>query len=353
MLSGDVERLTGSGDTDQGEFEQRIGLSDSQRFCPFAPGEHCAGPAHLPLCFTTEERTHRVEQRTLRIEICCIDIGGKRDNVLGHDDRVPVGGPTLEDHPRPVLGCCVEQCRVERVERGDNGVEHIHRCDGPARLDERGELDLQIESGADREHRTIHRGLGSTTAADQTLGLEPGQRFTNRRPRRREVGSELRFAGKGRRVPGRRLPDVSKPVDQGPLGVHGRDRTRRSSFHPGGAPAPLESRCSTRHTCALPVSDTENKDVDVVALDERIADPLLVTLTHNGSSNFQVSLLDANGERVESLANAFGQWTGTLPVNLRVGDSFAFIEINADGAWEITLDEITTAPTLATEPGST
>jgi hypothetical protein len=91
---------------------------------------------------------------------------------------------------------------------------------------------------------------------------------------------------------------------------------------------------------------------DVVALDDPIADPLLVTLTHSGSSNFQVSLLDANGERVESLANEIGQWAGTLPVNLRVGDSFAFIEINADGPWEITFDEITSAPTLATDAGS-
>lgn len=91
---------------------------------------------------------------------------------------------------------------------------------------------------------------------------------------------------------------------------------------------------------------------DVVALDDPITDPLLVTLTHSGSSNFQVSLLDANGERVESLANEIGQWAGTLPVNLRVGDSFAFIEINADGPWEITFDEITSAPAMATEPGS-
>lgn len=91
---------------------------------------------------------------------------------------------------------------------------------------------------------------------------------------------------------------------------------------------------------------------DVVALDDPITDPLLVTLSHSGSSNFQVSLLDANGERVQSLANEIGQWAGTLPVNLRVGDSFAFIEINADGPWEITFDEITSAPTLATEPGS-
>jgi hypothetical protein len=92
---------------------------------------------------------------------------------------------------------------------------------------------------------------------------------------------------------------------------------------------------------------------DVVTLDEPIVETLLARMTHSGSNNFQVTLLDENGEGVESLANEIGSWFGTRPVNLSGDEPFSFVEVNADGPWEIVFDRLITAPVMRAQSGTT
>ena len=74
-------------------------------------------------------------------------------------------------------------------------------------------------------------------------------------------------------------------------------------------------------------------------------------LTHSGSSNFIVSLLDSSGERLEGIVNHIGSYQGDRPYNF-AGDQIGFIGIEADGPWKIELLPIVDAPVLATNPGA-
>jgi hypothetical protein len=60
----------------------------------------------------------------------------------------------------------------------------------------------------------------------------------------------------------------------------------------------------------------------------------IVTLTHNGSSNFAVWSLDDDLSQVDLLVNTIGSYSGTRPINFD-GGNVAGLEIEADGMWHI------------------
>lgn len=91
---------------------------------------------------------------------------------------------------------------------------------------------------------------------------------------------------------------------------------------------------------------------DVITLASPIDEPLLARTSHDGASNFIVTLLDADGDRADGLVNEIGVYTGTHAVNFDGRSGFTFIEVDADGAWEIVFDEITTATEVDTSPGA-
>ena len=74
-----------------------------------------------------------------------------------------------------------------------------------------------------------------------------------------------------------------------------------------------------------------------------------VAFTHQGRSNFAVKLYTAGSERPELLVNTIGNYQGT---RLFQGESPAFFEIDADGAWELTLAPLTEDTTAASAQGT-
>ncbi len=78
----------------------------------------------------------------------------------------------------------------------------------------------------------------------------------------------------------------------------------------------------------------------------------LVIATHKGSSNFQVSGLDAgNQSTIDGLVNEIGNYTGTTAYGLMdMGNTPVKLQIVADGSWTIKIAPISSARVL---PAST
>jgi hypothetical protein len=71
-------------------------------------------------------------------------------------------------------------------------------------------------------------------------------------------------------------------------------------------------------------------------------EPAIITLTHNGSSNFAVWSLDADLEQLDLLVNTIGGYSGTRLINF-ADESVAGLEIEADGAWHIEVKPLDSA----------
>lgn len=67
------------------------------------------------------------------------------------------------------------------------------------------------------------------------------------------------------------------------------------------------------------------------------SDLKIFTLSHNGSSNFIVWLLDKNGGYVDLLANEIGSYNGSTAVSIDSSDPH-ILTIDADGSWSISID---------------
>ncbi|WP_411720572.1 TM2 domain-containing protein [Mycetocola sp.] len=74
----------------------------------------------------------------------------------------------------------------------------------------------------------------------------------------------------------------------------------------------------------------------------------IVTSTHSGSANFALNILDAtNTSTGDLLANTIGNYSGVAVYGLLgFGEAPASLQIMADGAWTITIEQVSTAPAL-------
>ena len=66
----------------------------------------------------------------------------------------------------------------------------------------------------------------------------------------------------------------------------------------------------------------------------------IATITHRGSSNFAIWSLDEGLNQSDLLVNEIGNYDGTVPFNLTVGERITAFEISADGAWTVTLRDV-------------
>jgi hypothetical protein len=74
----------------------------------------------------------------------------------------------------------------------------------------------------------------------------------------------------------------------------------------------------------------------------------IITASHSGSSNFSLTVLDANNEMAELPVNTIGDYEGTTAFGLStLGGEASAVEITADGDWEITFAPISAAPEMA------
>lgn len=74
----------------------------------------------------------------------------------------------------------------------------------------------------------------------------------------------------------------------------------------------------------------------------------IVTSSHNGSANFIVQVLDANnGSTGDLLVNTIGAYNGTAAYGITAFGEGVRLQVTADGAWELTIAPIASAPDLA------
>lgn len=74
----------------------------------------------------------------------------------------------------------------------------------------------------------------------------------------------------------------------------------------------------------------------------------LVYMSYRGSSNFIVDVLDSSNQSTgDGLANEIGTWKGSAPFGIStLGGSAAKIEVQAQGAWALTVVPLSTAPVV-------
>jgi len=76
--------------------------------------------------------------------------------------------------------------------------------------------------------------------------------------------------------------------------------------------------------------------------DIAISEPMIATVSHQGTGNFAVQAFTAGG-RPTLLVNVIGNYAGVVPVGIR-GELPVEITVNANGAWQIEMIPLTQAP---------
>lgn len=77
-------------------------------------------------------------------------------------------------------------------------------------------------------------------------------------------------------------------------------------------------------------------------------------MTHTGTSNFAVVLMDSDGQRVELLVNEIGKFDGAKAVGIAKKGEY-ILDVSADGKWTITIEQprpVTAEPTPKTFTGT-
>lgn len=99
-------------------------------------------------------------------------------------------------------------------------------------------------------------------------------------------------------------------------------------------------------------ADFRGQGSDVISLGSSIEGAFLARVSHNGSRNFIAVLLDEGGRRVDGIVNEIGSYSGTHAVNFDGRGAYLFVQIDADGSWELVLDRVASADIALTSPGS-
>lgn len=110
--------------------------------------------------------------------------------------------------------------------------------------------------------------------------------------------------------------------------------------------ASVQSWADSKYGTFAPITQSGKGD-NIVVLPVG-AKAAIVTATHNGSSNFSLSILDAsNAPTGDLLVNTIGTYTGTTAYGFTAFSVGTNIQITADGNWTVTIAPISAAPALA------
>jgi hypothetical protein len=66
-------------------------------------------------------------------------------------------------------------------------------------------------------------------------------------------------------------------------------------------------------------------------------EPMVATITHQGSSNFSIFNIDSSGADIDLLVNEIGSYAGTVLFDAMEGERTAALKVEADGPWSITM----------------
>lgn len=109
--------------------------------------------------------------------------------------------------------------------------------------------------------------------------------------------------------------------------------------------ATVQSWADSNYGTFTPVTQTGKGD-NIITLPAG-AKAGIVTATHDGSSNFSLSVLDAsNASTGQLLVNTIGAYKGTTAYGFSALGKGATIQVTADGNWTITISPISAAPAM-------
>lgn len=82
---------------------------------------------------------------------------------------------------------------------------------------------------------------------------------------------------------------------------------------------------------------------DSVVTVATVGEPVLVSMTHDGSSNFAVTSKTASDGYITLLANTIGNYSGTRLQELSKKEKLSMFDVTADGNWTITVKPLSAA----------
>ena len=111
------------------------------------------------------------------------------------------------------------------------------------------------------------------------------------------------------------------------------------------APTTTTTQPTTTTTTEPPWEEftVEGSGDDVIDLVVRDDDPVILSITYEGGSNFIVWSYDSSGDRIDLLVNVIGQYSGRVPVNFLVGEEVVELDITTSGSWSITVQQLSSA----------
>lgn len=114
-----------------------------------------------------------------------------------------------------------------------------------------------------------------------------------------------------------------------------------SQTSPSAAPP---SETATPSASPSPTSVTYTGAGSKVLRISKSNEPMAVTITHTGTSNFVVTNLDASGQEINLLVNTIGDYHGTRLIDALEEEHTAALKIEADGTWTVTLKSLSLLP---------
>lgn len=123
------------------------------------------------------------------------------------------------------------------------------------------------------------------------------------------------------------------------------DAKRKRHHRKAAAPTTTSTTTTSTTTTTLPPNAIyDGRGDDVI----RITKPSatggnIVIATHDGRSNFIVTELGADQQRVAGLVNEIGNYSGTVPLDFTAGQGGAYFQIKADGNWHFEIKPLNQA----------
>lgn len=112
------------------------------------------------------------------------------------------------------------------------------------------------------------------------------------------------------------------------------------------SPEPTESESVEPTPTPTPTIEPityEGSGTKILKIKKPESGAVLITMTHEGSSNFAVWSLDGNLEQMDLLANTIGNYSGTTVLDVNDGEETERLDISADGNWTVTISPLASA----------
>ncbi|SFS11336.1 TM2 domain-containing protein [Agrococcus baldri] len=148
------------------------------------------------------------------------------------------------------------------------------------------------------------------------------------------------------------VPEVSQPAAEPAAEVEDEPAAEAPAEEPVDEPAaPVEEPADDAASWAADTYGTFEPVTRQGSGDSIVELPAgagIVTASHNGSANFIVQVLDAsNGSTGDLLVNTIGAYSGTAVYGVSAFGEGVRLQVTADGAWELTIAPVASAPELA------